>query len=87
MHAGSLQDAKRRLVFQRLISTGAFSKIVQLGGRGADSHIVCISKTDGTDDEDFRNGSNSVCGKHDRVDACRSIAKTLHTVTGTIVGG
>lgn len=46
LHSGSSEDAVRRSVYHRLIATGAFELLVQLGGRGADSRIQKVMATE-----------------------------------------
>lgn len=79
LHSGSLEDAKKRSVYQRLVATGAFELLVQLNGRGRDSYIRKIVRTDGETDENGGTVTDSGSLCVDRTAKNGRIAETVCT--------
>lgn len=65
IHAASVEELIRRPQLLRMLRCGAFSKIVQLSGRGDASHIETVADTEGIYAEIFgRGGHNGLYRRH-----------------------
>lgn len=71
IHSGSIRQLLLRVQMQQIIESGAFSKVVQLSGFGADAHIEEVYDLEEAYAKAYRSSSNYIVYDGNRSNVCQ----------------